>query len=376
MYCIVPDEAGQQDETALQGISLLQRKNITLNKVVPQRQNITPRVADTGDGTAAPGPVAGLPTPMMALGGSPPPPQYPTGRKRHGNHSKLPSIAIVVVRCNETLDWMQALPHMVPRALFQTPRVHLIEQCRHMHQAGIPKIPNISNLVVSYRKNTGMAVAGYLHHIINDYSQLADYTVFTESKQDTASICEWPQFLRVALSRGYAGIGHFYGSGSVSDALTLPSCRTKPGGDPTIVLHGFQPLGQSKTMNDQDPKVIFGNHFIVSRKAMHATPLSVFEEIYGCFESLPERARPPGLSKVQWEELIPGRAENGMWEHYGSRLFGFQNVDRQNITRVDKFRSCGNWNCCQHAALRQSLVQLGGKSSDAKVALLARKLLS
>merc|ERR1712048_1048306 len=147
----------------------------------------------------------------------------------------------------------------------------------------------------------------------------------------TASICEWPQFLRLALKHGYAGIGHVYGSGTSGNSVLLPDCGRQ-------IWFKVKPTeGESSN--------IYGNHFIASRKAVHFTPLSVYQDIYTCFQSLPEKVRPRGFTHAQWEKLIPGQKEAGMFEIYGASLFGVTTINRQNITRIDLERACHDWTC-------------------------------
>jgi len=229
------------------------------------------------------------------------------------------SLGIVVVRCEESLEWVQKLGEFVPPP-FYIARVHVVEKCPGMHAESAvlhsllrgphsgapPPLVTVTNL-----KNVGAELYGYVTHIIDYYEHVEDYTAFLSgSPNATFDLCNFAQFMQVAVEREYAGLGFKYGQGSTNGFVLMDSCP-----------------GRGVPLHDAGVTVgIYGSQFIASRSAIHFSRVEVFREYRKCFESLPEVRRPRGIKRVQWDEVAPGAAECAKWEQHGHMLFGMPRV--------------------------------------------------
>lgn len=230
------------------------------------------------------------------------------------------SLAIVVARCEESLEWVKKLRDYVPPP-FHLARLHVVEKCpgKHAKSAALDSLlrgPNVGHappplLTVSDLRNVGSQLYGYVTHIIDYYNHLEDFTAFLSGTPESSfDLCNFPNFLHVAMERSYAGLGFHYSQGSTNGFLLMDSCP-----------------GRGVPLHDAGVTVgISGSQFIASRDAIRYSNIEVFHEYRKCFESLPEVTRPDGMKKVEWDQVVPGASECTRWEHYGHMMFGMPRV--------------------------------------------------
>lgn len=226
------------------------------------------------------------------------------------------SLAVVVVRCGESLEWLEHLGAFVPPP-FHLARVHIVQKCASMresaealtarlggpHHGGAPPAIAVTNL-----KNVGSELYGYVTHIIDYYDNLEDYTAFLSGHPTSSfDFCNLGDFLKVALDRGYAGLGFHYSQSSTNGFVRMDSC---PGRG--VALGG--PHDHGVTVG------ISGSQFIANRSAIHKSKVEVFHEYQKCFDSLLE------ATDMESDEALPGAADSARWEHYGHMLFGMPRV--------------------------------------------------
>jgi len=264
------------------------------------------------------------------------------------------TLALVVVRCSETLDWLPSFWKEVPDN-FRLSRVHVIEKCAgakacnkaseigkidkalqveaslKLH-TGKPKgrVPMIPRIEVTCLKNVGMSLYGYIHHIVENYDKLEDYTFFTAGAYEkTFDLCDVPQFLELAQRRGFAGAGFHYSKGTTLGSWDpLPSCRAR--GPRTAITFG----AAGSTLS------ISGNNFIASRGAVRHSSRGNYSKLVKCFETLQPKKRPTGIDDEQWHLIMPGRMENLYWEEAGHILFGMpRHLPAQDIASCKGNRS-------------------------------------
>lgn len=259
------------------------------------------------------------------------------------------SLALVVVRCNETLDWLSSFWHVVPEN-FRLNRVHVIEKCagatscRKAAEIGkidkafqveasakirsstgnVPMIPRVD---VTCQKNVGMGLYGYVHHIVENYNSLEDYTFFSAAAYDKSfDLCDVPQFLDLAQRRGFAGVGFQYTEGKTLGRWDpLPSCRGSG------LAMKFGTAGATLGVS--------GNNFIASRGAIRHSKKGTYSKLTRCFHGLKPRRRPVGIEEDQWRLMVPGRMENTYWEEAGHMFFGMP----RRIPKQDVIPCKGNW---------------------------------
>jgi len=224
------------------------------------------------------------------------------------------SLAVVVVRCEESLEWVKNLGAFVPPP-FHLARVHIVQKCMREsagalaallggpHNGVAPPLMAVSNL-----KNVGSELYGYVTHIIDYYDNLEDYTAFMSgTPRSSFDFCNLGDFLKVALDRGYAGLGFHYSQSSTNGFVRMESCpgRGVPLGGPRD--HGVT-VGMA------------GSQFIANRSAIHKSKVEVFHEYQKCFDSLLE------ARDMESDQVVPGAVESTRLEHYGHMLFGMPRV--------------------------------------------------
>jgi len=264
---------------------------------------------------------------------------------------KSTSLALVVTRCNESLDWLPRLWTAVPSD-FRLTRVHVVEKCRGQDSGSYDasrvgscrpadtvaqldavllkaiaarKAPvrggaTLPHINVTCERNVGLATYGYIRHIVSNYEHLEDYTLFLDAQDPSDDkegilgydFCDVPTFLEVARQQGYARLGFSYASHSGPSSL-MSHMEVSP--------LGCQ--GKSAELLERGPTTsIRGNRFVASRGAVHHTSKAAYGSIASCFESLPVRHRPFNVSDSDWRSLMPGHAQSMLFEEAGHLLFG------------------------------------------------------
>lgn len=201
-----------------------------------------------------------------------------------------PTIELVVAHYQENLNWLRKVPASIQKTIYT--------------KAETPLAPGHLPL-----PNVGREAHTYLHHIVNRYDSLADYTIFCQGKPFDHAF-DFHARLR-ALAAGnlpekpFTWVGHIIDTDTPDGELFKAWSKNETGEG--LNLAGFHQSLLGTTGPEAYPFVL-GAQYIAGRELIHDKPLSFYQNALNLTTTFPQAAH----------------CYERMWDC----LFGVEGIDR------------------------------------------------
>ena len=202
------------------------------------------------------------------------------------------SLELVVAHYNENLNWLRRVPATIKKTIYSKGEIPTTVSCH--------KLPNV-----------GREAHTYLHHLVNHYDSLADYTIFCQGKPFDHAY-DFHTTLRTLTAGAFSEklfvwLGHIIDTDSSDGRLFREWSKNITGESLALADFHQELFGIS---GPQEYAFVLGAQFVVSRKLIHGQPLDFYQKALKLTTTFPNAAH---AYERMWDRVLSVEGIDPKW---------------------------------------------------------------